>query len=140
MCAATGNPESLRRAALGILASLKKTDLVVAAERMEICPHGYLRMFGNEMPLECRKSDNPINRAWSRNVPVIYNMLKWFNTYTAHKIHLDKGKAFVYSGPLRLFNDKRFECLRDAEAVVELMWEDHRTVESIIAELELVEF
>jgi hypothetical protein len=32
---------------------------------------------------------------------------------------------------LLVFKDEDFECLRNAEAVVQLSWEDHCTVESV---------
>lgn len=76
-------------------------------------------MVGEETLGECRKSERPVDSAWSKNVPIVYDMLKWFNVETAHQILLDKADGdFCYNGPLRLFNEKDFECLRDAEAVV----------------------
>ncbi|KAJ6003565.1 hypothetical protein N7522_006257 [Penicillium canescens] len=98
-------------------------------------------MVGEEMTEEDRKSQNPVDSAWSKNVPFVYNMLKWFNVETAHQAALEKeDDDFLYSGSLRLFEDKEFVCLRDAEAVVQLIWDDHRTVESVIAQIQLIQY
>lgn len=98
-------------------------------------------MVGEELLYETQKSQNPADRAWSKNVPAVYKMLKWFNVETAHQILLDKAEDdFYYAGPLRIFNDEDFECLRDADAVVQLMWDDHRTVESVVSQMQLTTF
>jgi hypothetical protein len=34
----------------------------------------------------------------------------------------DKRDNFLYNGPLLVFKDEDFECLRNAEAVVQLLW------------------
>ncbi|KAH8693905.1 hypothetical protein BGW36DRAFT_429932 [Talaromyces proteolyticus] len=83
------------------LASVKKTGLVVTEDSTKICPHGTLRMVGEEMPRECRESENLADSAWSKNVPV--------------------GDDFLYNGPLPLFKDEDFESLRNAKAVAQLM-------------------
>jgi hypothetical protein len=136
-CATSGKPEMARKASQTYLASIKKMRLVVREESIKVCPHGALRMIGEEMSLECRKSQNPADSAWSKNVPVVYDILKWFNVETAHQILLDKGDHFIYNGPLLVFKDEDFACLRNAEAVVELVWEDHRTVESVVSSIKL---
>ncbi|PKX96265.1 uncharacterized protein P174DRAFT_364242, partial [Aspergillus novofumigatus IBT 16806] len=136
-CATSGKPEVARKASQTYLASIKKTWLVIRKDTIKICPHGALRMIGDEMPYGCRKSQDPAHNAWSKNVPVVYDILKWFIVETAHQILFDKGDNFVYNGPLLLFKDEHFECLRNAEAVVELVWEDHRTVESVVSSIEL---
>ena len=41
------------------------------------------------MTRECQVSKKLVDRAWSKNVPVVYNMLKSFNVDTAHKISLE---------------------------------------------------
>lgn len=138
-CAAARKPERVIGVALNYLASVKKTPLEITA--IEICPHRVLKVVGEEKLGERQKSENPADSAWSKNVPAIYNMLKSFNVETAHQILLDKADDdFCYNGPLRLFSEKDFECLRDAEAVVQLMWNDHRTVESVVSQIELTEF
>jgi hypothetical protein len=38
---------------------------------------------------------------------------------------------------LLVFKDENFECLRNAEAVVQLLWEDHRTIELVVSSIEL---
>jgi hypothetical protein len=38
---------------------------------------------------------------------------------------------------LLVFKDEDFECLRNAAAVVQLLREDHRTVESVVSSIEL---
>lgn len=68
-------------------------------------------------------------------------MLKCFNVDTAHQILLDKADDdFYYNGPLRLFSEKDFECLRDAKAVAQLLSKDHRPVESVLSLIGLTEF
>ncbi|KAJ5111687.1 hypothetical protein NUU61_001317 [Penicillium alfredii] len=98
-------------------------------------------MVGEEMPGEHHKSENLADSAWSKNVTAIYNMLKCFNMETAHQILLDKADDDFYcNGPLRPFSEKDFECLRDAAAVAQVLLKDHRTIESVISQIELTEF
>jgi hypothetical protein len=136
-CATSGKPEVARKASQTYLASIKKTELVVRKDSIKICPHGALRMIGEEMPRECRKSQDLADHAWFKNVPVVYDILKWFNVESAHQILFDKGDIFLYNGPLLVFKDEDFECLRNAAAVVQLLREDHRTVESVVSSIEL---
>ncbi|KAB8212907.1 hypothetical protein BDV33DRAFT_99763 [Aspergillus novoparasiticus] len=136
-CAASGKPEMVKSVAETYLASIKKTNLMIRKDSIMICPHRTLRMLGEEMSHECQASENPVDKAWSKNVPIVYDMLKCFNMHTAHQMLLDKGDNLVYGGPLRLFKDEDFECLQDAKAVVQLMWSDHRTVESVLSSIEL---
>ncbi|GFF82362.1 hypothetical protein IFM47457_05778 [Aspergillus lentulus] len=92
------------------------------------------------MTLEDQRSSNPVDKAWSKNVPVIYDMLKCFNAYTAHQIALDEGDSLAYKVPLRIFRDEDFECLQDPRHVVELMPCNHRTVESVVRAIELIDW
>ncbi|OJJ97229.1 hypothetical protein ASPACDRAFT_80711 [Aspergillus aculeatus ATCC 16872] len=89
------------------------------------------------MSHECRESQDLADRAWPKNTTVVYDILKWFNVETAHQILFDKGDNFQYNGPLLVFKDEDLECLRNAEAVVDLIWEDHRTVESVVSSIKL---
>ena len=88
-CAVSGKLERVRRVALIYLASVKKSQLVVLFDSISICPHEKLHMVGEEMTRECQVSKKLVDRAWSKNVPVVYNMLKSFNVDTAHKISLE---------------------------------------------------
>ncbi|KAF7164505.1 hypothetical protein CNMCM6106_001023 [Aspergillus hiratsukae] len=97
-------------------------------------------MWAEEMARECRESANPADWAWSKNVPVVYDMLKCFNVHIAHQIALEKGDSLVYNGPLRMFKDEDFKCLQDAKHVVELMRSDRRTVESVVSTIELIDW
>jgi hypothetical protein len=139
-CAISGKPEVAKETSQTYLASIKKTlknGLVVRKDSIKICPHGALRMIGEEAPRECKKSQDLADGAWFKNVTVVYDILKWFNVETAHQILFDKGDNFLYNGPLLVFKDEDFECLRNAEAVVQLIWEDHRTVESVVGSIRL---
>ncbi|RAL06613.1 uncharacterized protein BO97DRAFT_448884 [Aspergillus homomorphus CBS 101889] len=136
-CAASGKPELARKASQTYLATIAKSKLVIIKDSITICPHGALRMIGEDMPDECRKSQDLADGAWFGNVTVVYNILKWFNVETAHQILIDKGDNFIYNGPLLVFKDEDFECLREAEAVLHLLLEDHRTVESVVSSINL---
>jgi hypothetical protein len=139
ICAASGKPEEVLGAALTYLTTVKELRVsVVAKHSIEICLHGKLRMWAEEMTLEGQRSSNPVNRVWSKNVPVVYDMLKCFNAYTAHQIALDGGDSLAYKVPLRIFKDEDFECLQDPRHVVELMLCNHRTVVSVVRSIELI--
>jgi hypothetical protein len=132
ICAASGKPQAVLNAALIYMATVKELRVsVVAKNSIEICLHGKLRMWVEEMTLEGQRSANPVDRAWSKNVPIVYDMLKCFNAYTAHHIASAEGDSLVYNGPSRIFKDEDFECLQDAKHVAKLTWSDHRTIELV---------
>ncbi|RAL09452.1 uncharacterized protein BO97DRAFT_396496 [Aspergillus homomorphus CBS 101889] len=135
-CAVSGKPEMARKACQTYCATIRRSELVVREASITICPHGALRMIGEDIP-PVLGSQDLADRALFRNATVIYNILKWFNVETAHQILFDKGDNDLYGGPLLVFKDKDFNCLRNAEAVVDLIWEDHRTVESVVSSIKL---
>jgi hypothetical protein len=141
MCAAAGNPQAVVEALQTYLSTVERvSSSVVTKDSIVICPHGKLRMWAEEMTMECERSANPVNWAWSKNVPVVYDMLKCFNVHTAHLIALQKGDSLVYNGPLRVFKDQDFKCLQDARHVMQLMQTDYRAVESVVSTIELIDW
>lgn len=139
MCAASGKPQVVLRAALAYLTTVERTASVVVKDSILICPHGKLGMWVEESR-ECCESANPAYRAWSKNVPAVYDMLKCFNVHTAHQIALEKADSLAYNGPLRMFKDEDFECLQDARHILQLVRTDHRAVESVVSTIVLIDW
>jgi hypothetical protein len=66
-------------------------------------------------------------------VPVVYNILKYFNVHTAHQISLEDGDSLIDNGPLQIFKDEDFKYLQYANHVMELMRSDRPTVKSVVS-------
>ena len=56
MCAASGKPQAVLRAALAYLTTVERTASVVVKDSILICPHGKLGMWVEEMSWECCES------------------------------------------------------------------------------------
>lgn len=139
MAAREGQPEKVKRLALRFLNLVKKSKGRVVKDEVLVCPdgniHATIKLEHND-----RKEIGDLKKEpWPNNVLIVYEMFHRFNIYTAHmKSLLTPEDEFGYSGPLRLFNPADFECLQDVSSIVDLIWEEHRTVESTASDIRLI--
>jgi hypothetical protein len=81
--AASGKPHAVLRVLLTYWTTVKEVSCEVDKNSIVICPHGKLGMWAE------RGNANSDDRAWSKNVRIVYDMLKCFNVHTAHQITLE---------------------------------------------------
>jgi hypothetical protein len=141
-CASMGKPERVRAAALTYLSTVKPLrETIVKRQSVMICPHRRFYLRGEEGADRWTEKEMLGEKAWLNNVPLVYDMLTWFNVETAHRSALEKPEGVTtYLGNRLMFRDSGFECLEDDISVTKLIWQDRRTVESVVSDLRVEEW